>query len=186
MISTYLYTVFTATASSSIPTGDSWQTHDNFPLSVHLANKLSVFPATERVYSILHFSLSYVQFANSYVVPTNTANCSYSTPAQLQCSCSGAWEPGNEATRPHFLTCIQSNSRSLNLGIYNQFCAVKKFSWVSQTTKIFLHAKLKHENFIARKFPDLRQQIYEVGKHGQNPGPFHLSCIPGCTIDTDN
>ena len=33
---------------------------------------------------------------------------------------------------------------------------VKKFSWVSWTTKIFLHENLKHENYITRKFPDLR------------------------------
>ena len=103
MISTYLYTVFTATASSSNPTGDSWQTHDNFPLSVHLSDKLSVFPATVRPIAFFTSLCHTRSFANSYVVPTNTAKCSYSTPAQLQCSCSGAWEPGNEGYTSMFL-----------------------------------------------------------------------------------
>ena len=37
-----------------------------------------------------------------------------------------------------------------------EFNTVKTFSWVSQTTKMFLHENLKHKKFIIRKFPDLR------------------------------
>ena len=67
-------------------------------------------------YSILEFSFTHEQFANSCVVATNAVNCSYST---------FSWH-------------AQSHSRSPNPEMQNQFNTIKIFSWVSQTMKIFL------------------------------------------------
>ena len=71
-----------------------------------VSNELSVFTATICAYSVLCFSFTCVQFANSCVVATNAASCLYST----------------------FYQHAQSHSRSLNLGTQNQFYTIKKFS----------------------------------------------------------
>ena len=63
----------------------------------------SKLPATFAFFPVLSHGYSHAQLNTFYLLSTFTAfhmtkNTRLSTPAQLQCLCSGAWEPGNEAT----------------------------------------------------------------------------------------
>ena len=58
-----------------------------------------------------------------------------------------------------FLACAVS-FQTTKPGNVESINTVKKFSWVSWTTKISLHENLKHENFITWKFPDLRYLLH--------------------------
>ena len=62
----------------------------------------SKLPATFALFPVLSLGYAHTQLSSLYLLSTFTAshvrkNTRFSTPAQLQCSRSGAWEPGNEA-----------------------------------------------------------------------------------------
>ena len=62
----------------------------------------SKLPATFALFPVLSRGYAHAQLSPLYLLSTFgafhvTKNTRLSTPAQLQCSCSRAWEPGNEA-----------------------------------------------------------------------------------------
>ena len=65
----------------------------------------------------------------------------------------------------HVILACAVSFQITKLGNIESINTVEKFSWVSGTTKIFLHENLKHKNFITRKFSDLRyiQTLYTCG-----------------------
>ena len=61
----------------------------------------SKLPATFALFPVLSFGYAHAQLSPLYFLSIFTAshvrkNTRLSTPAQLQCSCSRAWEPGNK------------------------------------------------------------------------------------------
>ena len=63
----------------------------------------SRLPATFALFSVLSLGYAHAHSRSAYLVSTFDSahvrkNTSLSTPAQLQCSHSGVWEPGNKAT----------------------------------------------------------------------------------------
>ena len=69
------------------------------------------FPATFALFSVVRLRYAHAQLSSLYLLSTfgafhMTKNTRLSTPAQLQCSRSGAWEPGNEASQ-HVISRVQ-------------------------------------------------------------------------------
>ena len=64
----------------------------------------SKFPTTFALFPVPSLGYAHAQLSSLYLLSTfgafhMTKNTRLSTPAQLQCLCSGMWEPGNEARK---------------------------------------------------------------------------------------
>ena len=73
----------------------------------------SKLPATFALFPVLSRGYAHAQLSSFYLLSTFgafhvTKNTRLSTPAQLQCSRSGAWEPGNEANQNMFVPYFQT------------------------------------------------------------------------------
>ena len=73
-------------------------------------------PATFALFSVVRLGYAHAQLSSLYLLSTfgafhMTKNTRLSTPAQLQCSHSGAWEPGNEAT----VSCCQIDLKQYSI-----------------------------------------------------------------------